>query len=90
MSFQRTLPGSAGGILRAVAAGVVLLLAAPAGFAQSDPLHLWAGKLERAAVEKWVGDRLTREQHYVDELMAVKGHGRWRTPCGRSTTRRMS
>jgi len=40
---------------------------------QNDPLHIWAGKLDRPAAEKWVGDHLAREQKYVDELVAVKG-----------------
>jgi len=42
------------------------------GFAQIDPLHIWVGKLDRPAAEKWVGEHLAREQKYVDELLATK------------------
>jgi thimet oligopeptidase len=42
-------------------------------FAQDDPLHIWVGKLDRPAAEKWVGEHLAREQKYLDELLAVKG-----------------
>src|ERR1700745_2435090 len=41
--------------------------------AQDDPLHIWVGKLDRPAAEKWVGAHLTQEQKYVDVLLAVKG-----------------
>jgi Zn-dependent oligopeptidase len=41
-------------------------------FAQIDPLHIWVGKLDRPAAEKWVGEHLAREQKYVDELLATK------------------
>jgi hypothetical protein len=41
--------------------------------AQRDPLHIWVGKPDRAAAEKWVGEHLAQEQKYVDELLAVKG-----------------
>jgi thimet oligopeptidase len=49
------------------------LLALPSlAFAQGDPLHIWAGKLDRAMAEKWVGAHLAQEQKFVDELLAVK------------------
>jgi thimet oligopeptidase len=40
--------------------------------AQSDPLHIWVGKLDRPAAEKWVGEHLALEQKYVDALLAAK------------------
>jgi len=50
------------------------LIATPSrSFAQNDPLHIWVGKLDRPAAEKWVDDHLAREQKYVDELVAAKG-----------------
>jgi thimet oligopeptidase len=60
-------------LLPVLAAGAMLLFRSQISFAQSDPLHIWAGKLDRTAEEKWVGEHLAREQKYVDELMAVKG-----------------
>jgi thimet oligopeptidase len=51
----------------------VLLIATPSiSFAQSDPLHIWVGKPDRPAAEKWVSDHLAKEQQYVDELLAAK------------------
>jgi thimet oligopeptidase len=41
--------------------------------AQNDPLHVWAGKLDRPGAEKWVANHLSREQKFVDDLLAVKG-----------------
>jgi len=41
--------------------------------AQDDPLHIWAGKLDRTGAEKWVNNHLAREQEFVDKLLAVKG-----------------
>jgi thimet oligopeptidase len=41
-------------------------------FSQSDPLHVWVGKLDRTGAEQWVGGHLAQEQKYVDELLAVK------------------
>lgn len=41
--------------------------------AQDDPLHIWAGRLDRSGAEKWVANHLSREQKFVDELLAVKG-----------------
>ncbi|HTS09801.1 MAG TPA: hypothetical protein VMP68_29820, partial [Candidatus Eisenbacteria bacterium] len=41
--------------------------------AQDDPLHIWAGKLDRPGAEKWVANHLSREQKFVDELLTVKG-----------------
>jgi thimet oligopeptidase len=51
----------------------VLLLAPARSLAQTDPLHIWAAKLDRASAEKWVGEHLAQEQKYLDELLAVKG-----------------
>jgi thimet oligopeptidase len=53
--------------------GLTLISTHSRSFAQSDPLHIWAGKLDRGAAEKWVGEHLSQEQKYVDELLAVKG-----------------
>ena len=53
--------------------GVALLGMGAGVMAQSDPVHLWVGKLNGANVEKWTGEHLTQEQKYVDELLAVKG-----------------
>jgi thimet oligopeptidase len=55
-----------------VSLAVVIVFAQALGFAQDDPLHIWNGKLDRAGAEKWVGGHLTREQKYLDELLAVK------------------
>lgn len=52
--------------------GLLLISMQSSSFAQSDPLHIWVGKLDRASAEKWVGDHLAKEQKYVDELLAVK------------------
>ena len=60
-------------VLRILAAGLALLGMAGGGLAQNDPVHVWAGKLNAANVEKWVGGHLAQEQKYVDELLAVKG-----------------
>jgi len=43
------------------------------GLAQNDPVHVWAGQLNAANLEKWVGGHLAQEQKYVGELLAVKG-----------------
>lgn len=43
-----------------------------ASFAQSDPLHIWVGKLDRTAAEQWVKEHLAKEQKSVDELLAAK------------------
>ena len=58
---------------RVASLALLILLAQSTGLAQDDPLHIWAGKLDRATAEKWVGDHLAREQKYLDELVAVKG-----------------
>jgi thimet oligopeptidase len=60
-------------LLIAVWVGALLLLTAPGSFAQSDPLHIWVGKLDRAGAEKWVTAHLAEQQKYVDELLAVNG-----------------
>jgi len=52
--------------------GLFLISMQSRSFAQRDPLHIWVGKLDRAAAEKWVGEHLAQEQKYVDELLAVK------------------
>ncbi len=52
--------------------GLFLVSAHSRGFAQSDPLHIWVGTLNRASAEKWVGDHIAKEQKYVDELLAAK------------------
>ena len=44
-----------------------------AAYAQSDPLHIWVGKLDRPAAEKWVNAHLAQEQKEIDALLAVKG-----------------
>jgi thimet oligopeptidase len=51
---------------------LLLFMPLAATWAQSDALHIWVGKLDRPAAEKWVGEHLAREQKYVDELLAVK------------------
>jgi thimet oligopeptidase len=51
----------------------VLLLAPAHSLAQTDSLHIWVGKLDRAFAEKWVNDHLAKEQKNIDELLAVKG-----------------
>jgi thimet oligopeptidase len=58
---------------RVAAITMLILLTQAAGFAQHDPLHIWAGKLDRADAEKWVSDHLAREQKYIDEMVAVQG-----------------
>ncbi|HWX92045.1 MAG TPA: M3 family metallopeptidase [Terriglobales bacterium] len=45
----------------------------PATSAQTDPLHIWVGKLDRPAAEKWVNAHLAQEQKEIDALLAVKG-----------------
>ena len=53
---------------------VVLILCAPLGvLAQSDPLHIWAGKLDAASAKSWVDARLAKEHSYEEEILAVKG-----------------
>ncbi len=41
--------------------------------AQSDPLHIWVGKPDRASVEKWVNAHIEQQQKEIDQLLAVKG-----------------
>lgn len=41
-------------------------------YAQDDPLHIWAGKLDRAGAEKWVGVHLAREQKFIDQVLSIK------------------
>jgi thimet oligopeptidase len=56
-----------------VCAGLFLASAPTRICAQDDPLHIWVGKLDRPAAEKWVNDHLAHEQKFIDELLAVKG-----------------
>ena len=41
--------------------------------AQSDPLHIWVGKLDGPSAEKWVSAHLAQEQKEIDALLAAKG-----------------
>jgi thimet oligopeptidase len=59
--------------LRAVLLIGLAVLANAAATAQDDPVHIWAGKLDRPGMEKWVRAHLAQEQKDVDELLAVKG-----------------
>jgi thimet oligopeptidase len=59
--------------LSTLSAPLFLLVMVSHSFSQSDPLHVWVGKLDRPAAEQWVGGHLAQEQKYVDELLAVKG-----------------
>ena len=52
--------------------GLFLISVDSRSVAQSDPLHIWVGKLDRPAAEKWVGEHLALEQKYVDALLAAK------------------
>jgi len=52
--------------------GSFLIALQSVSFAQSDPLHIWVGKLDRTAAEQWVKDHLAKEQKSVDELLAAK------------------
>jgi len=52
--------------------GLFLISVDSRSVAQSDPLHIWVGKLDRSAAEKWVGEHLALEQKYVDALLAAK------------------
>jgi thimet oligopeptidase len=56
-----------------VVLALVFVSAVNPASAQDDPLHIWAGKLDRPRTEKWVANHLSREQKFVDELLAVKG-----------------
>jgi thimet oligopeptidase len=56
-----------------ICAALLAALSSPIAVAQNDPLHVWAGKLDKAGAEKWVADHLAREQKHIDELLAVKG-----------------
>jgi thimet oligopeptidase len=58
--------------LPALCAILFLIMLPSRSFAQSDPLHIWVGKLDRPAAEKWVADHLAKEQKYVDELLAAQ------------------
>lgn len=73
MSFLRRSKGTRQPYLTAVCTSLFLILTCWHALAQDDPLHIWVGKLDRPAAEKWVGAHLTQEQKYVDVLLAVKG-----------------
>ena len=73
MSFLRRSKGIRQPYLAAVCTSLFLILTCWHALAQDDPLHIWVGKLDRPAAEKWVGAHLTQEQKYVDVLLAVKG-----------------
>jgi Zn-dependent oligopeptidase len=52
----------------------LLLLCSPLGvFAQGDPLHIWAGKLDAAGAKSWVDAHLAKEHAYEEQILAVKG-----------------
>jgi len=72
MSLLRRCPPPGRALLIVLWIGLFLLSLPSGSFAQSDPLHIWAGKLDRNAADKWVGEHLAREQKYVGELLAVK------------------
>ena len=54
-------------------ASLGLLTFSPTVYAQSDPLHIWVGKLDRPSAEKWVNAHLAQEQKEIDALVAAKG-----------------
>jgi hypothetical protein len=56
-----------------ICAALLAALSSSLAVAQNDPLHMWAGKLDKPGAEKWVADHLAREQKDIDELLAVKG-----------------
>jgi thimet oligopeptidase len=51
----------------------VLPKSALAAGSRTDPLHVWVGGDDPAALEAWVGERLATAQRAVDRLLAVKG-----------------
>lgn len=53
--------------------GLCLVVSPSRNLAQGDPIHIWAGRLDRAATEKWVGAHLAQEQEHVSEMLAAKG-----------------
>ena len=59
-------------LLALLSAGLIFS-SVPQSRAQNDPLHIWVGRLDRPAAEKWVGYHLAREQRFVDDVLAVKG-----------------
>ena len=73
MSFLGRSKATSQPYLTAVCTSLFLILTCWHASAQDDPLHIWVGKLDRPAAEKWVGAHLTQEQKYVDVLLAVKG-----------------
>jgi thimet oligopeptidase len=52
---------------------VSLLFPAHRALGQNDPLHAWVGKQDKAAVESWVGEHLSKEQKLVEQIQAVQG-----------------
>jgi thimet oligopeptidase len=73
MSFLCRFKGTRQPYLTAVCTSLFLMLTCWHALAQDDPLHIWVGKLDRPAAEKWVGAHLMQEQKYVDVLLAAKG-----------------
>jgi thimet oligopeptidase len=59
--------------LLAILSAGLIFSSVPQSRAQNDPLHIWVGRLDRPAAEKWVGDHLAREQKFLNDLLAVKG-----------------
>src|SRR5215469_16467186 len=59
--------------LNACAVLFVVAIAVVFGSAQTDPLHMWVGKMDKASAETWVNKHLEQERKAVDELLAVKG-----------------
>jgi thimet oligopeptidase len=52
----------------------LLTLCLPFGAAaQTDPLHIWIGKLDAASAKSWVDAHLAKEHGYEEEILAVKG-----------------
>jgi thimet oligopeptidase len=52
----------------------LFLLCLPFGVvAQTDPLHIWIGKLDGASAKSWVDAHLAKEHGYEEEIIAVKG-----------------
>lgn len=73
MSFRQRFELIRRSYLAVVSAIWLLMFTSPLAIAQDDPLHIWVGKLDRSAAEKWVRAHLAEEQKYVDVLLAVKG-----------------
>ena len=72
MSRPHRSPATRRWFLSVLCTGLFLISMQSRSVAQSDPLHIWVGKLDRPAAEKWVGEHLAREQKFVDTLLAAK------------------